>query len=224
MDVAQAAANNAAWCDAVCRTHGLPGSFAAPAWTNPRRTPPLYPDAVTLRPDAKASDVLDHIDASEGASVKDSFASLDLASAGFEVLFEAQWIHRPAGLPVPEELTTLTGDTVQWDLVRHADDLREWETGIHEGLFRPELLADETVSVLRGTIEGDLVCGSVLNTSGAVVGVSNVFALGCDMGAVWAGTLAMAARLHPDRALVGWEDEVPDGFEPLGPLRVWLAS
>lgn len=34
--------------------------------------------------------------AAAGASVKDSFAGLDLTEAGFEVLFEARWIHRPA--------------------------------------------------------------------------------------------------------------------------------
>jgi hypothetical protein len=31
--------------------------------------------------------------------VKDSFAALDLTSAGFVELFAAQWIHRPAGSP-----------------------------------------------------------------------------------------------------------------------------
>ncbi|MFF0288669.1 hypothetical protein [Streptomyces sp. NPDC005262] len=36
-----------------------------------------------------------------GASMKDSFADLDLTEAGFHVLFEAQWIHRPASAPIP---------------------------------------------------------------------------------------------------------------------------
>ena len=35
----------------VCRTHGVTGGFAVDAWTAPVRTPPLYPDAVVLRPD-----------------------------------------------------------------------------------------------------------------------------------------------------------------------------
>ena len=45
-----AAANNAAWCDFVCRRHGLEPVFTADAWTCPTRTPDLHPDAVTLVP------------------------------------------------------------------------------------------------------------------------------------------------------------------------------
>jgi hypothetical protein len=39
------------------------------------RTPPYYPDAVTLLPDVSIEQVLSGIDTSEGCSVKDSFAS-----------------------------------------------------------------------------------------------------------------------------------------------------
>ena len=53
-----AAANNAAWCDAVCRSHGHAGTFTPPAWLSSHRTPELYPDAVTLAADATA-DVVD---------------------------------------------------------------------------------------------------------------------------------------------------------------------
>ncbi|GGW27569.1 hypothetical protein [Streptomyces xantholiticus] len=86
-----AARNNAEWCEAMCRAHGLPGTFGSRAWTNPRRTPPLYPDAGTLSEDATADDVLAAIDRAGGGgcSVKDSFGSLDLSGAGFDVLFEA---------------------------------------------------------------------------------------------------------------------------------------
>lgn len=45
-----AAHNNAAWCAAVSGD----GGFTAEAWTSPRRTPPSYPDAVTLTPDEEA--------------------------------------------------------------------------------------------------------------------------------------------------------------------------
>jgi hypothetical protein len=58
------------------------------------RSPEAYPDAVSLDPAATADDVLSLVDAGPGCSVKDSFAALDLRSAGFDVLFEAQWIHR----------------------------------------------------------------------------------------------------------------------------------
>lgn len=100
---AVAAANNAAWCDFVCRKHGLAPVFAADAWTSPHRTPDLYPDAVTLSPEVDVDELLRRIEGGAGSSVKDSFAALDLAPLGFEVLFEAEWIVRhPAGArPTP---------------------------------------------------------------------------------------------------------------------------
>jgi hypothetical protein len=84
----------------VCRSHGLVGTFGPRSWRSARRTPPLYPDAVTLAPDASISDVLNAIDTSPGCSVKDSFGCLDLAQAGFTVLFEATWITRMAQVPL----------------------------------------------------------------------------------------------------------------------------
>lgn len=45
-----AALNNAEWCDAVCRTHGLPGRILPAAWIQPRIGPPYYSNMVTLSP------------------------------------------------------------------------------------------------------------------------------------------------------------------------------
>src|SRR5688572_20466506 len=87
-----AAANNAEWCDVVCRTHGLDPVFDWDAWTSRARTPLLYPDAVTLVPDLSVSELLDRVDRDAGCSIKDSFGSLDLTAFGFRTLFEAQWI------------------------------------------------------------------------------------------------------------------------------------
>ncbi|GAA2325108.1 hypothetical protein GCM10010149_93110 [Nonomuraea roseoviolacea subsp. roseoviolacea] len=222
--VLEAARDNAAWCDAMCRAHGLPGRFTAHAWTNPRRTPPYYPDAVTLSPSATEAGVLGGIDAGPGASVKDSFAALDLTPYGFHVLFEARWLHRPAA-PAPDP----AGDVV-WGRVRSASELREWERacfgGEADGLFPPSLL--EETAILYGRRDGAVVCGCVLTLTGEAVGVSNVFASGCDDDPAWAGTVAQAARLFPGRDLVGYEaDTAPaerHGFTPTGPLRVWLTS
>jgi hypothetical protein len=218
--VQRAARDNAEWCDTMCRAHGLPGTFTDRAWTNPARTPPYYPDAVTLSPEATAADVLGRIDAGPGASVKDSFAALDLP--GFDVLFEARWIHHPAPAAIPTP--------VAWEVVADATALTEWERAwggcAPAGLFRPALLAEATV--LAGRIGGDLVCGSVLTPRERVIGVSNVYAAACDPAFAWAGTIAMAATLHPGRPLVGYErdpsDAVAHGFTTTGPLRVWLKS
>ncbi|WP_049565555.1 hypothetical protein [Nonomuraea sp. SBT364] len=213
MNSGAAALNNAEWCDALCRAHGLPGVFTETAWTNPSRTPIFYPDAVTLSPSATAGDILPAVDAGPGASVKDSFATLDLGPAGFEVLFEATWIHLAA---------PAAGDAAGWAVVRAEEELAAWADacfdGERPGLFPPSLLADETVAVLRGE-EG----GAVLNVTrrAPVVGVSNVFG-----DAAWPGVIAMAAALFPGRPLVGYETDpgpaITHGFVPAGPLRVWL--
>jgi hypothetical protein len=58
------------------------------------RTPPYYPDAVTLRPNIAVEDLLSAIDVGEGCTVKDSFACLDLGAAAFRPLFRAEWVVR----------------------------------------------------------------------------------------------------------------------------------
>src|SRR6266571_1899099 len=92
-----AARNNAEWCDAFCRTHGVVGHFHAESWFSPVRTPPYYPDAVTLLPEINVDRLLSGIDTSEGCSLKDSFGCLYLAASGFRPLFNADWL---AGEPV----------------------------------------------------------------------------------------------------------------------------
>ena len=76
-----ASRNNADGCHAFSRTHGIAGRFRADFWSSPVRTPPYYPDAVTLRPNIAVEHLLAGIDAGEGCSVKDRFACLDLGAA-----------------------------------------------------------------------------------------------------------------------------------------------
>jgi G:T/U-mismatch repair DNA glycosylase len=92
-DAAAAARANAVWC----ASQSTPGTWTDTAWTTRHRAPEFYPDAVTLHPAATADDVLPFIDDTSGASVKDSFATLDLAPHGFDVLFTADWVrlHQP---------------------------------------------------------------------------------------------------------------------------------
>ncbi|MEU9159750.1 hypothetical protein AB0D29_05595 [Streptomyces sp. NPDC048424] len=232
----RAALNNAMWCDAVCTAHGLAPQFDdAYVWLSTRRTPPLYPDAVTLDPETSAPSVLQWIDTdSPGCSVKDSFARLDLAGDGFEVLFEAQWIHRPAG----SAAAVAASSGLEWSEVTGAEELAAWEGawGGEEGTgpFRPALLR-EGIVFLAGRAPGDaggrIVAGAVVSTGGGVVGVSNLFAGdGAPADAAWAGVLAAVAARWPDLDVVGYEGgadldiAVRSGFTAIGPLRVWLRT
>ncbi|MFD7902195.1 hypothetical protein ACFV4G_08110 [Kitasatospora sp. NPDC059747] len=226
--VRAAARNNAEWCAAMGRSHGVAGEFGPHAWSAPSRTPVYYPDAVTLAPGADEAALVSRIDtAAPGASVKDSFADLDLTAAGFRVLFEAQWIHRPAGAPA-------VAPDLAWDVVADPDALRAWALAWDDGggdadLFRPELLDDPATSVLAArSTDGRVVAGAVASRSDEVVGVSNVFAPNGGPDAAWPFALDAVARLFPTLPVVGYEHgddlaaAVRHGFEPLGPLRIWL--
>jgi hypothetical protein len=221
---AAAARENAEWCDVVARAHGCTSRFDADAWTSPTRTPPGYPDAVTLLPTLDVGALLARIDTSAGCSVKDSFSSLDLSAQGFRVLFEAEWIVHAGPSPTPSAADH------GWEQVQDEADLVAWGRawrGAYEptGLFTAALLDDETV-VVSGARRGDgFDAGAILHRSAAVVGVSNVFG---DAAPAWAGCLALAASHFPAIPLVGYErdDELAEarrsGFEPAGPLRVWI--
>lgn len=222
-----AAGNNAEWCDIVCRTHGVDASFDDDAWTSRTRTPPYYPDAVTLVADPSVPELLDRIDASAGCSIKDSFASLDLTSDGFRVLFEAQWIVRAPTARQPVE--TSAG----WTLVRDLDDFATWERAWRgddgpPGVLRGGLLGFESVTVLGAQVGDRVVAGAVLNRSSEVIGISNFFADPGTAAASWEGCVAFASTLFPTSTLVGYASGVEldvarsHGFDTAGPLRVWV--
>ncbi|CAL9546555.1 hypothetical protein SUDANB1_04340 [Streptomyces sp. enrichment culture] len=222
--VRAAARNNAEWCAVMGRAHGVASAFEGEAWTAARRTPVYYPDAVTLEPGADPEALVARIDTvSPGASVKDSFADLDLTGAGFRVLFEAEWIHRPAGVPVTAP------DDLAWDAVRDPDALRDWALAWDDGgadLFRPGLLDDPETFVLAGrSADGRVAVGAVAGRSSDVVGVSNVFG---PPHVAWPLVLHAVGRLFPALPVVGYEQgddltaALRHGFEAVGPLRVWV--
>jgi hypothetical protein len=216
-----AARNNADWCDLVCRSHDIATAFDDGRWVALRRSPPMYPDAVTLAERLEAVEVLRGIDTSAGCSVKDSFASLDLSPEGFRVLFDAEWIRRPSGGPHGNSGLT-------WASVGTADALRTW-AGAHGGgeIFRPVLLDDPAVLVLTACDGDVLLGGAVGNRSADAVGISNVFTTTGEADRIWAGAVETISARFPGLPLVGYEAGADlaaahrAGFVSTGPLRVW---
>jgi hypothetical protein len=228
--VSATAENNARWCDLITTTHGGHGQWSADAWTCPTRTPPLYPDAVTLRPDVDARALLRRLDRSTGCSVKDSFGSLDLHAHGFHVLFDAQWIARrrsaaDGGTPAGWERIDDQGAFDRW--------VEAWAgvDGTDASPWHPGLLQQPEVALFGrvGERDGPIRAGLVLNRDANVVGVTNVFTLTGALDATWAAIPRLAAVAFPDvRAVCGYEAG-PDlalaagaGFGPIGALRVWI--
>jgi RimJ/RimL family protein N-acetyltransferase len=218
--VRAAARNNAEWCDAFCRAHGIAGRFDEDAWWSAERTPPLYPDAVTLVPGVDAATLLARIDAGAGCSIKDSFGDLDLAADGFEVLFRAQWLRLEAA-----------GGRESWSWVRTTKELSKWEAAWGAdapGVFPAALLADETVAFLARYEADRVVAGAVANRSGTVVGLSHVFDVNGDVESAYRGAGGAVEERWGAMPVVGYEcGEALEaarraGFAVIGDLAVWV--
>ncbi|MFL5771271.1 MAG: hypothetical protein ACJ765_14445 [Chloroflexota bacterium] len=216
--------DNARWCHLVCATHGIAGTFDEDAWVSGTRTPPMYPDAVTLTDDVSAEALLGRLDTGPGCSIKDSFSTLDLAPAGFKVLFDARWLWRAAGPP--------TASAERWERVERPDDLAAWSREHGGGsTFSAALLDDRSVTILAARDRGRrLMAGAVATEGESAVGISNVFGVGATapFAEAFASATAAIVGRFPDRPVVGYlsMDRLgaahDAGFETIGPLRVWL--
>ncbi|MEX2201241.1 MAG: hypothetical protein WD711_07600 [Dongiaceae bacterium] len=240
--LAAAVTNNALWCDAICRAHERVGEFSPHHWLCRVDVPPFYPNLVTLGdaslpPVAAQLDAIDRLMAanlSPGWALKDSFAALDLSSRGFSRLFDAVWIGRDAGLAVDNE------DSLHMVVVRDAGALAAWETAWRRDqgpdadalpvrLFPDSLLDDPEIAFLAAIGDGGIVAGAAANRGAGVAGITNLFCGGEDMGAVWAGVVALLSRRDPELPLIGYEPADTMGllrsldFAMLGTLAVWLA-
>lgn len=212
-----AARNNAAWCDAIFRSHGAPGEFVGDVWLNRSLTLPFYPNLVTLTASARVDELVAQLPS--GAAIKDSFASLDLGPLGFAPLFDATWIWRDAAAP------TLGAD-LEWSVVGSSAELDEWAQAWGDsGIFVPPLLDDSSVALFAGRRDGRTVAGCAANLAAGVVGISNVF--GAASAELWAAAIAAVSQHFGGHPIVGYEagDDLDlalgQGFEPIGPLRVW---
>ena len=226
--LSEAVLNNAAWCVGVWRAHDLPVERQLGLVACEGAPPRFYPNAVTI--DAAGDTAAQTAWLAELAanspgpvSVKDSFAALDLASAGFARLFEAEWIVRPAGLG---EVGGADPD-MEWRLVETEAELTAWEAAWAgpsdpgaPRVFTPPLLADRGVGFMAGRRNGELTAGCILTPTGRVVGIGNVFG-------PYEDAVATAATMFPDHAIVGYErgEDLKRargcGFKSLGGLTVW---
>ena len=241
--IAAAARDNARWCNAVCRAHGGSTHLDAAIWRNTAPSPQFYPNVITLRAGAQsiAVDAVRELGPRLGPAwaVKDSFADLDLRAVGFDPLFEASWLWRDAALAVPQEAPA---EAVRWERAAVPSELAEWERAWEPWLgdgatarsdpprFPPSLLAHGDIAFCSGRRDGRIVAGGVLSAGAEVVGLSNCFAAPADRHACWRGLLREAARRFPGLAQCGYErppelaDALAQGFEVIGPLRVWLRT
>ena len=224
-----AVANNASWCDAVCRSHGYPGTFSSRLWISTRHRLLFYPNAITLHPEVTETEVLAAATPSQSFAVKDSFARLDLTPAGFRLLTEASWIAResvPAGPPA---------DGPALEQITSPGELGDWEStwadagsgGDDVPVFQPGLLSDPRCAILACRRKDTVIAGAVVYAADGAAGISNLFCTGLAPDRLWAGIQLAAADRQPHLPVVGYEEGASlkaaqrAGFHVLGTLRIW---
>jgi hypothetical protein len=220
-----AAANNAEWCAAVWRSHGLEVERGEGLWFCRSETPRFYPNVVTVDLNADPERQAGFIrELSQGADfefdVKDSFACLPLAAAGFQPLFSAFWLSRsfqdiqPYG-PEPVWRRISEGELQSWETAWAADDPHA------RGIFRNLLLEDPRVVVIGGVDgQGRVVAGGIAFEAAGVVGLTNVFGSATGLFRALSG-LVISSRLVAYEPGATAETSRRRGFQPLGPLKVW---
>lgn len=241
--LAQAARNNAEWCNAISSVHAGPGTFEPSFWMRRGEVPPYTSNLVTLA-GAEATDSqliairsLRNGGAKLPFSIKDAFNCLELASLGFTKLFEATWIIAHADAPLPAD----PAERVRWSLVTQPAQLACWERA-WRGSSTNEALRDDTrvfpdrlleVPALRfmlGSLGGVPAACAALNRTGDVVGLSNVFSSRQAVGPLYPGALRIARRLFPGVPVVGYArgDGLAAakraGYGELRALTVWQSA
>jgi hypothetical protein len=225
-----AALNNAEWCAAVWRSHSLPFEQAQGLWFCRRKTPRYYPNVVTVELGANAIDqaaFIGDLQRSSPAldlSVKDSFASLDLHAAGMKPLFDARWLLRPASV------AGALNAALQWRRIADERGLAAWESAWRaadedsQRIFVPQLLTDLRAFVLAGYDERDAIrAGGIAYDAAGALGLTNVFGSGREF-------LQALASIRPQREMVCYapgdshRSADSNGFQVLGPLRIWVRA
>jgi hypothetical protein len=222
-------ANSVSWYGAMFRAHGLRGDFEGTLWSSRDEAPPYHSNAVTIV-DGDVAAQTRTIAALRDAlrrpfTVKDSYARLDLAPLGFDVLFDATWVLREPSLPPPTERGN-------WRRVT-APELPLWEAAWKAAgspadgrVFPPAFLGDATIALFGAYRSSRLVAGFASHRSLHSVGFSNYFG----DETLRASAVTEAMRLAQDAPLVGYDhgDDLTSmlalGFRAVGPLRVWTLA
>jgi hypothetical protein len=209
---------NIGWYEDIFAMHGIGSVLEDGLWSAMAPPPPLHSDAVSVEPTVRVEHIVERLAGRPRAGVKDSFASLDLATVGMEVLFSATWIHREAA----------TAGRTAWGVVRSAEGLVAWNGGWDTAeVLLPALLDRAHIRILERVEGGDVTGGAIARLGSGVVDVSNVHGVG-GHDVDWTELAAALAAHFPDRPVVGFEHGADldaarsGGFAPVGELRVWV--
>jgi hypothetical protein len=235
--------NNVRWYETMFAAHGLASQTDGRVWRSRETPPPFHSNLVVLSPTATQQDIEAYASDIEtrrhhtGWSLKDSYATLDLASLGCSMLFEAEWIWRdPVSASASKVESHLT-----WTRVSTRSELANWErswwgdarneaerAGTRQ--FPNSLLDSGDHAFFAGVLDGKVLAGAIANRSPGVVGLSNVFSPPDLLEDTWNALAASMTAAFPGASIVGYERgndlafAQRAGFASIGKLRVWCWS
>ena len=204
-----AARNNALWCDAVARSHGVACTTDDVAWTASTRTPPYYPDAVTLSPDGRRvrragpGRRLGRL-LGQGLVVPPGPVDGGLRPSRRRRVGVA----RPLGADAGDGQRRGSGS-------RPLDEMADVGARVGERPgrgghpARRRCSTSPGVHVLGARASDDpaspVVAGAIVNVTGEVAGLGNLFSRDGDVERAWAAGAAAAREVAGGIPLVGWE-------------------
>lgn len=211
------------WYEMTFALHGKAFAQRDDIWVSLVEPPPFHSSAMTLRPSLDPGVVAAVAARPHDHSVSDTFADVALDQHGYQVFFEATWVHaskrggritRPPGWTVVDSVAALDAWSIAHDYV---------------GVLPAGVLSLPEVDILARYDDGQMSAGAVVHATDSTVGLSNVWAL-TDDELDWAEVLAATWSLHPDADLVGYErgrdltSALGAGFTGVGTHRVWASS
>jgi len=223
-----AALNNAEWCAAVWRSHGLPVGQAHGLWFCERETPQYFPNVVTVDPGADAArqsafiDDLIRTHPGLDLSVKDSFRRLNLGDVGMSPLFDGRWMTRAP------QTDAARAPARNWRRITDGQQLAAWESAWRGAdmsstrIFAIGLLRDPRVWLMGGfDPDGAIRAGAIANEAAGVLGVTNMFGAAVEflrvLGELRSGIPMVCYAQGDDH-----RSAEKAGFQVLGPMRVWV--
>jgi hypothetical protein len=220
--------DNIAWCSAVCAAHASEARNTEATWVNLAPSPLYYPNIITRQPSAQAevARLVDEVrrNGMRGSwGIKDSFHDLDLTPLGFSPAIEAQWFAGTHAMRSRQREHS-------WEVVRRPEDLllweRAWGGGDEHRLFKDGLLGERRIRFWKLGHQEEIFAGCITFSSGKSTGLSNWFSKRTE-SIFELGVMQAVAETIDAKPVVCWaaEDErLPSGFQPLGPLRIWISE
>jgi len=187
--------------------------------------PPFYPNLITATKGQNPMATISRLDEilAPGWGLKDSYGMLNLEDSGFNKIIVARWYALTVGGVLADTEKGIVSS------VDDEDDFRRWlsawgETPDNSVVFVAALLKNPRVKLLYIERDHSIVAGMAQYDSGQVLGISNIFGDGADIGVLLRRFLTV--KLTVPIVGYGTDQDIEFlekfGFRGVGHLSVWL--